>query len=160
RSRRPSPFRPTVEALEDRLAPATLTWVGDIDANWSTSRLVFVGQPPLPVLDTNWSGNVLPQPGDTLVFDSSAHLFASNNNIANLSLANIIFNGGNHSLGGSSVTLTGGITVSAGAPQVTFGVTLGSGAHTVSVAAGTTLTLSGALGGSGGLTKAGAGMLI
>src|SRR5262245_30708853 len=52
----------TVEHLEDRLAPATLTWVGDVDANWNTNNAG----------DTNWSGDVLPASGDTLRFTGAA----------------------------------------------------------------------------------------
>src|SRR5207253_1535579 len=80
-------FFPALEVLESRLAPATLTWVGDMDANWNT-----IVQLPFGVQFTNWSGDVLPQAGDSLVFDSSAVGSRTTNNNMDLSLLAITFN--------------------------------------------------------------------
>src|SRR5687768_7661172 len=72
--------RPAAELLEPRTLFATLTWVGDVDANWGTR---VNG-------NSNWSGNALPQNGDSLVFNATAQQFASNtNDIAGLSLNSI-----------------------------------------------------------------------
>src|SRR5687768_7247856 len=72
--------RPAAELLEPRTLFATLTWVGDVDANWGTR---VNG-------NSNWSGNALPQNGDILVFNATAQRFASNtNDIAGLSLNSI-----------------------------------------------------------------------
>ena len=56
-------FRPRLEMLEDRLTPAVLVWQGDLSANWNDG---------VATVNTNWSGNRLPQAGDTLTFDNTA----------------------------------------------------------------------------------------
>src|SRR5262245_9451492 len=65
-------FKPRVEQLEDRLAPATLTWVGDVagNSNWNAN---VAG-------NTNWSGNATPTNLDTLIFDGTATGNFTNNN--------------------------------------------------------------------------------
>src|SRR5262245_45576052 len=100
-ARRRSPARKLrVVALEDRLAPATLHWVGDVDAFWGTN----VGG------NTNWDSNTLPGAGDTLVFNTST---LSNNNLSSLSLGGLEF-GNSHHIVGNSLTLTGMIKVLGG----------------------------------------------
>src|SRR5262245_53780815 len=62
RPARPARARLTLEALEDRLAPAVVVWDGAADATgqptgdnlWSDGR--------------NWVGDQVPRAGDTLVF--------------------------------------------------------------------------------------------
>src|SRR5262245_26725862 len=84
-------FRPTVEALEDRLAPATLTWVGDVDANWNTNNAG----------NTNWSGDVLPHSGDTLVFAGAAAGTLNNNTTGGNTYA-LHFTAGGYTITGNS----------------------------------------------------------
>src|SRR5262249_5236950 len=55
----PRARRPSLEALEDRIAPATYTWIGAAGANWNVAA--------------NWAGGVAGQfpssDGDIAVFD-------------------------------------------------------------------------------------------
>jgi autotransporter-associated beta strand protein len=65
---RPAPwrwlrFRPTVEVLEDRLAPAIVDWIGPAGGNWSTAANWF---------NESTSTNVAPTASDIATF-SSAH---------------------------------------------------------------------------------------
>jgi len=95
------PFNRAIERLEDRSVPATLTWVGDVDGNWGTNNAG----------NTNWSGNVLPAAGDSLVFNNTNVGFSTTtNNIAGLALASIQItdvasNGKSYTLNGVQVDL-------------------------------------------------------
>lgn len=80
----------------------TCTWIGSATGSWNTS--------------SNWSGcgGGVPQNGDSLVFDStgltSIHV---NNNISNLQLNNISFQGTSiysFYISGNAISLSGGIT--------------------------------------------------
>jgi hypothetical protein len=86
--------------LEDRTAPATVTWVGDVDANWGTN----IG------LNTNWSGDVLPHNGDSLVFPANGLHKTNTNNMSGLTLADITISGNPYVIGGNAVTLTDNLT--------------------------------------------------
>src|SRR5437660_11848248 len=77
--RRKSPWRPSVEYLEDRLVPATFTWDGVDNAgnfvtssNWSN---------PL-----NWAGDVAPNPAANgqidLIFPATATNLVNNDDLA------------------------------------------------------------------------------
>src|SRR5436190_1716771 len=58
-SRRARTVRLQLEALEERLAPATATWTGNgTTNNWSQAA--------------NWSTNTVPGAADTVVFDSTS----------------------------------------------------------------------------------------
>jgi autotransporter-associated beta strand protein len=70
RPRRPRPYRPAVEALEDRRVPASFTWTGNdaaTNAGWMDGN--------------NWSGNVAPPADGTaaLFFTATATRFNSIN---------------------------------------------------------------------------------
>src|SRR6266446_3360197 len=90
-----------LEALEDRLAPATFTWTGQgIDANWGTKE--------------NWQGNVAPTgvPGslEDLVFPSGPSKLSTTNNIPLVNGApptfnSITFSGSGYALAGNKITL-------------------------------------------------------
>src|SRR5262245_54788964 len=74
-------IRPTVELLEDRLAPATLHWTGAAGINWSTAN--------------NWLENRAPTNGDVVAYDTAAaavQSFNSTNDISNLGLADVVVN--------------------------------------------------------------------
>ena len=110
--RRRLPRRPAVEGLERRVLFATLTWVGDIDGDWGTGT---------SGVNTNWSPNVLPQNGDTLVFAAGGRA-ASSNDLSGLSLAAVQITGtgsgggGRYSISGNEVTLTGATGLSITTP--------------------------------------------
>src|SRR5262249_42410459 len=148
-TRRP-PWRPRLEALEERLAPATRVWDGGspLNSNWSTPA--------------NWVGDVAPVPGvDDLVFPSVAARKTNTNDFVNAAFLGISFTGSNYVLGGNSVTLGGNL----GAGPSTFSnfinlnLTLNAN-RTFQLGAGSALVISGVLGGPGGFTKAGAGTLF
>lgn len=95
----------TLETLEGRLVPATLTWTGATNPNWSEAG--------------NWIGGVVPTSGqnDILVFNSSTgglQNFQSNNDIPGLSIAQIqiVNNSATNSwlIGGLEVSMSGQIT--------------------------------------------------
>src|SRR5262249_38632387 len=66
---KPSSFRPRPEVLEDRTAPATVTWSGlGPTPNWSEA--------------SNWVGSVAPVGGDDLVFPAVALQKTNFNNLA------------------------------------------------------------------------------
>jgi autotransporter-associated beta strand protein len=99
--------RPLAEALEDRLAPATLHWIGATSSNWSAA--------------TNWAENAFPANGDTVVFDTTQAGFAGTaasflpaNDLSGLTLGGMVINdssgSGDFTISGNPVTLTGNIT--------------------------------------------------
>lgn len=104
-------FRPFLEVLETRLAPAT--WDGGgADANWMTPA--------------NWVGDVAPLPGDSLTFPGGAAQTTNNNNFpAGTGFNGLIFSGG-YSISGNGITLTKGIATSA-ADFVNLPVALAAG---------------------------------
>ncbi len=173
-----------LEALESRLAPATDVWTGAAaaaglpspDASWSNPQ--------------NWVGNAAPNPGDDLVFASAPASLASNNDFApGTSFHSIAIAGNGYTITGNAVQLQAGLTttntVGGSTPAVNtvaLPLTLAAGQTFTSTNAGTDLVLTGSLdnggnlwtvtgsgavlfagpsiGGAGGLTKKGAGLLI
>ncbi len=107
--------------------PATKTWDGGgADNNWQTAA--------------NWSTDVAPVGGDDLVFPASAAQFATNNNLASLTFASLTIEGGNYTIGGSTLQLTNGLTVNGGSPAVNTLILVAS-TQTFRVVQGSTLTL-------------------
>jgi len=109
----------------------------------------------------NWSscGGSVPQNGDNLIFPWGLSDQVPNNDITNLTVGNISFNGTasqtEYSLSGNAITLTGGITTSAitGGPVVIINsipITI-SGDQSI-VADNQVIILAAALSGSGALT--------
>src|SRR5438552_1306648 len=98
---------PRLEALEDRLAPATHTWTGGASGLWSNNANWTT---------TSTAGDV----GADLVFPGGAANYTNTNDISNLTIGSITFSGTNsYTIGGSAITLgSGGVvldsTVTAG----------------------------------------------
>ncbi len=149
---------------------ATLTWDGSSDGYWFTAA--------------NWSTGTRPQDGDDLVFPAgAAHLLNTNNIGTPRHYHSITISGANYSLRGNSLTLSNGITTTYGAgasAEVVLDIALGRSQEIECVTDGAFLyvsgdialegysltatgsgavRLSGAIGGTGGITKNGAGSL-
>lgn len=80
---------------------ATCTWIGGGgNDKWSSV--------------TNWNNcggaHALPANGDTLVFPNATARLTNTNDLANLQLAQLQFNGLNYDISGNAITLSGGIT--------------------------------------------------
>jgi autotransporter-associated beta strand protein len=156
--------RPRLEALEDRTVPATLTWNGSVDANWSDT-----GLSSFSTTVSNWTNSdgsntgAVPQAGDDLVFPAGAANLASNNDLNGLSVHSINFQDGGYTLGGNPLTVTGSLSdqsADGGANAVQLDLTL---LNTVQVAVADSsraLSLTGAIGGTGGLIESGAGGVL
>ncbi|HVX11910.1 MAG TPA: Ig-like domain repeat protein [Pirellulales bacterium] len=140
------------EPLEERLALTALNWTGAVDSNWSTNSSGT----------TNWSGNV-PIDGDTLIFPSGAAHLVNTDDLPSLSVGSVTFSGsaGGYNIGGTDpLTITSGVVASntAGTNSMDLPITLGS-TQSFTIASGAQLNVGGVVGGSAGLTKAGAGTL-
>jgi len=89
----------------------------------------------------NWAGDTVPQAGDDLVFPAGPAQTTSVNDLAaDTAFRSIGVTGGSYQISGNAVSVTDGVTTD--------------------VAAGGSSTLSLVIGGTGGLTKAGAGTLV
>lgn len=152
--RRPSGIGRSIEALEDRTTPTTLTWVGDVDNLWNSGT---------SMVNTNWDTNTLPADGDTLIFPAGG---ANQGNINNTTAGNsysLQFTGGAYTIGGNSITLdntgTDILRTAGGAHVLGMALTLvADSTIEVSPVAGF-LQLNGVLSGSN-LIKTGVGDLL
>jgi autotransporter-associated beta strand protein len=140
-------FRPLqLEALEDRLVPATHTWTGAASDLWSDNA--------------NWTGGS--PAGDSnadLVFPSGAMHVSTNNDLSDLTIHSITLTGTGYVLGGNAITLNAGIAASAASLAISMNISLGGG-QSFRVDAGANLGISGVLSGTGSLTKSGTAMLV
>src|SRR4051794_17290162 len=86
-------FRPRLEELEQRLAPATHTWTGTAGTLWPNAN--------------NWTGGA-PAPGEAdVILHVSGGINPSNtNDIAGLTVRSILFSANGFSLSGNDITLT------------------------------------------------------
>jgi autotransporter-associated beta strand protein len=130
------------------LAPAVSTWNGSVSNLWSDAG--------------NW--DVPPTPGNDLVFPAGAANLSNTDDLTDAtSFGSLTIAGSGYTIGGNAITLTG--TLDSSQPSSSNTVALpvapgGSGPLTVSVdQPGAQLVLSGAVSGSEGLTKAGAGVV-
>lgn len=87
--------------LEDRCTPAVATWDGGGTNNfWSTAA--------------NWTGDVVPNPGDDLVFPNTALQVISRNDLAaGTAFGQIHITGGGYYFFGNRINLSGGIRIEA-----------------------------------------------
>jgi autotransporter-associated beta strand protein len=118
---------------------------------------------------SNWLNDVVPQnPGDTANFTSAIAAPSTVTLDGNWTVGNIIFNNGNSytiapGMGGSLVlnnqSNPSAITDNGGSHTISAPVQLSGGAAVTVVNAGDTMTISGSITGSGGVSIAGAGML-
>ncbi|HOX02825.1 MAG TPA: autotransporter-associated beta strand repeat-containing protein [Candidatus Paceibacterota bacterium] len=156
--------------MPEAIRAATLTWDGSSDGYWFTAA--------------NWSTGTRPQDGDDLVFPAgAAHLLNTNNIGTPRHYHSITISGANYSLRGNSLTLSNGITATYGAgasAEVVMDIALGrsqeiecatDGAflyvsgdialegYSLTATGSGAVRLSGAIGGTGGITKNGAGSL-
>jgi fibronectin-binding autotransporter adhesin len=171
-------YRPRLEALEDRTAPATLTWQGDLNGNWGAGT---VG------VDTNWDTNTLPQSGDILFFSQppganktntndipnldllELHVFGPDYvvNVNSLTVESLSIFGGTVDSGFGVLTLNGNVTAgqsfSGASAVLKGGLALGALTRTFTVgdSAGVAddLVIDAIVEGTGGLVKAGAGRM-
>jgi autotransporter-associated beta strand protein len=155
-----------LEQLEDRVTPAVHTWLG---SGYGTGQLWSY--------DSNWKEGTSPagDPAADLVFPTAVEEWLKND-LVGLKVHSITFNDDQfdavgYAIGGNGITLTGDITDNAPALNwyhqsltntIAFPVALTTtyfGSHSVSVATGTTLMVSGDITGTASLSKAGAGTL-
>ncbi|MGO9112174.1 MAG: beta strand repeat-containing protein, partial [Thermoguttaceae bacterium] len=134
-----------IEDLEKRtlLSVATSTWIGGHGNNWSTAA--------------NWLAGSAPINNAALIF-SGANT-ATNNDMSGMSFASIEFSSPNFTLAGNSITLANGVTVDSGINNSTISLAIGLGGSVSFNIAGSGLSDSGVLSGTGSLTKSGAGTL-
>jgi autotransporter-associated beta strand protein len=122
-----------------------------VDANWGTSNAG----------DTNWSGDLLPKDGDSLLFPLVAANRTNTNNISGLDLNAITFGGIDYVITGNAISIVGGLSdgSAGGNNQFNPDITLVA-SQTFNVTAGsTTLSVGGALSGNADLDKDGDGTL-
>jgi autotransporter-associated beta strand protein len=137
------------EFLEDRILPANLAWVGDVNSLWATNN----GG------NTNWDGNSLPADGDALVFNSTG-AGAIQNDIPDSPSFSLTFNTGNYTVTGNDIRLDNpGTDVIQVAGQNLLQTPLHLDASAIEVQSGV-LDVSGSVTGTAGLTKLGTGTLI
>src|ERR1700688_1138381 len=102
-------YRPRLELLEHRLAPAVHTWTGD--------SIIYPPFIPSPNWSdpANWAEGAPPSAGESgvqLIFPAGAALIANINDISSLTVASIQFAGTGYVLTGNAITLTGNTTIS------------------------------------------------
>src|SRR5262245_40436521 len=150
--------RPSLEALETRLAPATRVWDGGgVTNNWSDRF--------------NWDADVAPANNDDLVFPDRSAVSVdptslnNSNNISGLTASSITFNDSGYTITVNALQLSaGGITFNDASIPDFSTVGLGLNVSTLrncTVIQGSTdaLRISGPISGAGGIIKDGAGSL-
>ncbi len=112
----------------------------------------------------NWQGGVAPVAGDTIFFPGglSGAALTNNNDIASTTFNSIAVEAQGYTISGDGVTLSGSLYASQTSGSSTLNLPVGFGATAATVTVDNTaasLTMGGAVAGSAGLTKQGAGML-
>jgi uncharacterized repeat protein (TIGR01451 family) len=132
---------PATATIADAPVSTTRTWISDVDGAWNNAA--------------NWSGGVVPQPGDTVIIDRPTTItvtLSTATSIANLtSQEHLVITGGSLTSSGP-IALNAGLTMSGGVINGAGDLTLGgtslwtggniSGAGSMAVNAGATLTVS------------------
>ncbi|MFM8476969.1 MAG: autotransporter-associated beta strand repeat-containing protein [Planctomycetaceae bacterium] len=140
---------PLTDALEDRVLPATLAWVGDASTLWSAN---IDG-------NTNWSGDAVPSSGDALLFDVSATATLTHDLAAELSVS-LTFASGSYTVTGQSIALHNpGPDILQISGENLLQTPLLLDASEIEVQSGV-LTIDSTVSGTGGLTKSGSGLLV
>ncbi|MGV2342097.1 MAG UNVERIFIED_CONTAM: autotransporter-associated beta strand repeat-containing protein [Planctomycetaceae bacterium] len=141
--------RRTPESLEERVLPASFSWVGDVNNSWSAN----VGG------NTNWSGDAIPASGDSLVFNGSSAGTLENNFPADSSFS-MTFNTGGYTITGQTIQLGNeGTDIIQIAGENLIQTPLNLNASAIEVQSGV-LDLQSSVTGTEGLTKLGSGTLI
>ncbi|MFM8475978.1 MAG: autotransporter-associated beta strand repeat-containing protein, partial [Planctomycetaceae bacterium] len=141
--------RRSPEHLEERVLPASFSWVGDVNNSWSAN---VSG-------DTNWSGDSIPVSGDALVFDGAA-AGTLDNNLATNSSFSMTFNTGGYTITGHAIQLDNeGTDIIQIAGENLIQTPLALNASAIEVQSGV-LDLQRSVTGTAGLTKLGDGTLI
>ena len=125
-------------------------WVGNgSDANWTTPA--------------NWLKNEAPDPGSELIFTGNQNLAPNNNFAADTHFSGILFDASDSSftLTGNRIELVGSLANNTAFDQtLQLPVRIDSPLTATNTNATTTLTLGGAIGGTGSITKKGAGTVV
>ncbi|MFN9285935.1 MAG: hypothetical protein ACK5YX_19725, partial [Planctomyces sp.] len=143
--------RSHTESLEDRVLPASLVWVGDVNTQFSAETSG----------DTNWDTNTLPASGDNLTFPNITGDRSLTNDSSNGSAYTLDFTSPGYTVAGNTIALTAtgtDLRSTTGSTTIQTPLTLAADT-TIDISAGTT-TLAGSLSGSGGFTKSGSGELL
>ena len=111
--------------------------------------------------DSNWDTNSLPQSGDALSFPDISTSRSLSNNSTSGNAYSLDFTSSGYTVAGNTIALTAtGIDLQSSATSTVLNTPLTFGNNTtINISAGTT-TLAGALSGTDGLTKTGAGELL
>lgn len=147
---------------------ATRTWDGGgANASWTTAA--------------NWVDDIAPVASDDLVFPAGAAQMSTSNNFLLFTTFNSInISGGTYTIGGNPITLSNGLTASAGTHAVNIIIRLGAAqsftsdtgatlsvniavvnnGHLLTLGGGGTTIILGLITGSGGLTKEGLGIAL
>ncbi|MFN9216699.1 MAG: hypothetical protein ACK6D0_02590, partial [Planctomyces sp.] len=143
--------RSHTESLEDRVLPASLVWVGDVNTQFSAGTSE----------NTNWDTNTLPDSGDNLTFPNITGDRSLTNDSSNGSAYTLDFTSPGYTVAGNTIALTAtgtDLRSTTGSTTIQTPLTLAADT-TIDISAGTT-TLAGSLSGSGGFTKSGSGELL
>jgi fibronectin-binding autotransporter adhesin len=178
-----SPFRSLHPVVAVTLLTISLTWLANgADRRWTGDAFNNTWSE-----EDNWSPSGPPQDGDTLIFGNLASQKSNRNDLSNLRVQSIVFNGssGGYTLNGNPILLNSDITaahtsgnnsvrlgvqfthgggtfnvVNGGRMEISGTVTLANNASLIAFTLGTNLTISGAIVGDGDLTKLGAHSLF
>ncbi len=123
-----------------------LGWTGAASGSWATT--------------TNWSPAQAPVNGDVLSFPASATTLNMQNDVGANTALQLNFNGAGYTLSGNTIDLQALTQSVAGTNQIFTPITSTVANLPVSVPAGGTVALNGAVGGSSGILKTGLGKLI
>jgi autotransporter-associated beta strand protein len=152
-----------LEALENRLAPATFIWSGmGLTNKWSNGA--------------NWFGGIAPTGSaatlDSIVFQAGSGNTTNVNDLAGATFGSITFSGSGYSISGNAIALgsatvqgSGGITVASNVINDVVGLNIqllapAGTQQNINVNSAGILTLAGQLTGGVGLSKGGSGTLI